>query len=101
MSARPIKTPDARHPITVRPNPFRGVASIGLALPAPGHASVVVLDVTGSLVRELAAGPLPAGNHVFRWDGRDARGHAAGAGVYFVTATTGNERRTVRTLLLR
>ena len=37
-------------------------------------------------VRSIHEGPLAAGRHAFRWDGRDAGGRLARAGVYFVRA---------------
>jgi subtilisin family serine protease len=57
------------------PSPF----SVSLDVFAPGAGTVRVLDAGGRLVRRLAT----AGGPV-RWDGRDERGAAAGAGVYWV-----------------
>jgi hypothetical protein len=70
----------------VRPNPFAFVptASFDFALPKAGPATLEVYDASGRLVRELLTGALPAGDHTAAWDGRDAGGRPAPAGVYFV-----------------
>jgi flagellar hook assembly protein FlgD len=41
-------------------------------------------DVRGRLVRMLVNGTRAAGVHRETWDGRDARGGPAGAGIYLV-----------------
>jgi len=51
-----------------------------------GDWTVTVHDVGGRRVARLHDGPLPPGEHTFRWDGRDGTGSAAGSGVYFVRA---------------
>jgi hypothetical protein len=51
--------------------------------------SFVVYDVLGREVRAVARGMrLAAGPQSLRWDGRDAGGREAGAGVYFVRLET-------------
>ncbi len=69
------------------PNPGRDPIALSLELPRAGAATVEVLDVTGRIVSRLADGPFAAGTHLLRWDGSDARGDRAPAGVYFVRAS--------------
>ncbi len=64
------------------PNPTRGSTGFRFALAAPGHARLTVSDIAGRHVRTVADAPLTSGEHAFDWDGRDARGAAAPAGVY-------------------
>jgi hypothetical protein len=70
----------------VRPNPFSFApgAQLEFALPRSGAASLEVYDAAGRLVRRLVQGALPAGAHSAAWDGLDAAGHPAPAGVYLV-----------------
>jgi len=70
----------------VRPNPFSFApgAQLEFALPRTGDASLEVYDASGRLVRRLVQGALPAGAHSTAWDGLDAGGHPAPAGVYLV-----------------
>jgi len=62
---------------------------------------VTILDLSGRQVREVFSAPLAAGQHEFRRDGRDAAGKVAGAGVYFVTVTAGDQRISARVLRVR
>jgi len=57
------------------PNPTTGAVTIELARSFPG-SQVTIHDARGALVSTLEGPPL-------RWDGRDARGERATAGVYF------------------
>ncbi len=70
------------------PNPSRADATVRFGLARAGNARVELFDLSGRRVRTLVSGPLAAGPHATRWDGRDARGQAVGAGVYFVRLST-------------
>jgi len=59
----------------VGPSPFASALDVF----APGAGEVRVHDATGRVVRRMAT----SGGDV-RWDGRDDRGSAAGAGIYWV-----------------
>jgi hypothetical protein len=81
------------------PNPARARTQFTLALPAnEARATLVVFDLAGRKVKALVDGPLPAGEHVVAWDGRDGRGAKAPAGIYFARGRWGayqGERRIV------
>jgi hypothetical protein len=66
------------------PNPFGAATRFQFALSTAGRASVRVFDVHGRLVRTLADGVFTAGRHDLEWNGLDAAGRAAPAGVFFV-----------------
>lgn len=66
------------------PNPFRGSTEIRYVLSEAGDVTVDVLDLAGRLVSRIARGSQGAGEHVVRWDGRDARGDAMPPGLYLV-----------------
>jgi len=70
------------------PNPFRGETDIAFALAARGHVSLEVFDASGRMVATLADREFEPGAHSLRWSGRDARGGAAPAGVYFYRLKT-------------
>jgi hypothetical protein len=72
--------------LAVQPNPVASGSplTIRLRLPARGSVGLDMLDVAGRRVRSLALGELPGGEHVLRWDGRDAAGRPVSAGAYFV-----------------
>jgi hypothetical protein len=69
----------------IRPSPFRGVATVDLALARDASVDVTVLDASGRRVRVLAAHEaMSAGRPSLTWDGRRDDGAAARAGVYWV-----------------
>jgi hypothetical protein len=70
------------------PNPFRDALALRFGLARRERASVSVHDVAGRLVRVLADRELAAGEHALAWDGRDSRGSAAPAGLYWVRLRT-------------
>lgn len=69
---------------TPYPNPFRGRASLRLALSREGDARVSVYDLVGRRVRTLIDGHQLAGEHTLVWDGRDNGGRQVPAGLYLV-----------------
>ncbi len=83
------------------PNPFYGNVAIRLTLPEAREADVAIFDLAGRLVRRLHRGTLHSGAQRFTWDGRDERGRAAGAGVYFARLEAGELKQSAKLLLLR
>ncbi|MFN8177640.1 MAG: FlgD immunoglobulin-like domain containing protein [bacterium] len=85
-----------------RPNPSRGGTSVELAVPSgAGKATVAVYDLAGRRVRSLVDGEATAGRRVLTWDGLDASGKRAAAGVYFVKLEAPNVVQTKKVTLLR
>lgn len=80
------------------PNPAASLATLRLSLPRGANVRVRVLDAQGRVVRALASGAFAAGVHVLAWDGLDGGGRETPAGVYFVSAETG-DRTLVRRLV--
>lgn len=76
-----------------RPNPFGSGTVIRCLLPSETRLELAVYSVTGTLVRTLRAGVMPAGRHSFLWDGCDARGGVMSGGIYLakLTAEAGTE----------
>ena len=73
------------------PNPLPGATQWRLSLPAPAAVTARVFDARGRLVRTLADGLLSGGEHLLRWEGDDAAGRTAPAGVYFLRVRAGGE----------
>jgi len=85
-----------------QPNPFAGGTTIRFDLPRRATVSLAVYDISGREVRALVHGSaLEAGIHATQWDGRDARGAACRAGVYFCRLSAGDDVRTSRMVLAR
>ena len=83
------------------PNPFRESTRLAYTLAATVPVEVEIDDVLGRRVVPLSRGVLGAGPHVLDWDGRDASGRAAGAGLYFARVRAGGESATARLMRLR
>jgi subtilisin family serine protease len=66
------------------PNPFSASTAIAFELDRPKDVRVEVLDLSGRSVTVLASRTYPAGKHEVTWDGMDAGGRPAAAGIYFV-----------------
>lgn len=69
------------------PNPFAvkdGTLTIDFSLAVTADIELLVYDLTGRRVRDLFRGRLPAGDHRFTWDGRDAEGTTVATGLYLL-----------------
>ncbi len=82
-------------------NPARGSAVLRWALPAEGEARLVVYDLAGRVVRELASGRAGAGEHMSTWDGRNGSGTLAPAGMYVARLEAAGRGLSVRFVLVR
>jgi endonuclease I len=84
------------------PNPFVSTTSITFDLARSERVSARVFDVSGRLVRTLAAGDvMESGPHRVDWNGADDAGARVGAGLYFVRIDTGVDSATRRMVLAR
>ncbi|MBD3222240.1 hypothetical protein GF314_13465, partial [bacterium] len=68
--------------LAAHPNPFNPITRISCDLPAPGPATLEILDLRGRRITVLHAGPLAAGRHAWSWNGRDDRGRLVPGGAY-------------------
>lgn len=83
------------------PNPTRRAVAFAVGLPAARRVELDVRDIQGRQVAALQHGELPAGEHVFRWNGTLRDGRPAAAGVYLAWLTDGNRVMSRRFTLLR
>ncbi len=71
------------------PNPFNPETEIRFQLPQASRVELHIYNALGQKIRTLADGQLQAGQHKFRWDGRDKRGQGVATGVYFYRLRAG------------
>lgn len=83
------------------PNPFRPGTELAYRISERADVMLNVYSVSGRLVRTLAEGEKPAGEHVVSWDGRDGSGRRLASGVYFIELRAGDERQSRRAVLLK
>jgi hypothetical protein len=85
----------------IRPNPFNPETTIEFSLSERSKVSMTIYDVSGKLIRTLADGELPVGDHAMAWNGRDNSGQAVSSGVYFLQFVTNNFSQTKKLIVLK
>jgi len=85
-----------------RPNPFNPMTAIPFALSTPARVTMTIYDVTGRPIRTITDDVyLGAGDHTATWDGVDAEGRPAAAGLYIVHLDAEGITQSRRMVLLR
>lgn len=70
------------------PNPFVTGTKIAFSLERTGHVRLSIFDAKGRLVRTLVDAERSPDLYTESWDGRDAKGRPAAAGMYFYRIET-------------
>jgi hypothetical protein len=83
------------------PNPAKGRAVIGFALPRAGAAELAIFGIRGERVRTLVSGPQPAGRRNISWDGRDDSGRPVSSGMYFYKLVAGENQARRKLVFIR
>jgi hypothetical protein len=83
------------------PNPFNPVTHIAYEIPQDGNVKLVVYDLNGKTIRTLVNAEQKAGQYQLEWNGTDQSGNFVSSGVYFVSITTGNYKKTNKVIFVR
>jgi hypothetical protein len=87
------------------PNPFNPSTTIRFTIHGQAHPTIpvrlAVYDIAGRLLKVLANGQYPPGNHRVAWDGTDSHGTPAGSGFYFYQLRAGTFTTGRKMVLLR
>ncbi len=83
------------------PNPFNPHTRFEYSLAEPGLVTVEVYNVLGQRVRTLWSGHQDGGTYTVLWEGNDARGLPAPAGVYFYRVSAIDKVKTGKMVLLK
>ena len=83
------------------PNPFTIATRLAYTLPERGPVRLAVYDVSGREVLVLADEVQDAGRYATHWDGRNAAGRNAPAGVYFARLNVGGHVEARKIVLAR
>ncbi len=78
-----------------------GSAIIKYAVTSPGSLSIKVYTQSGSLVKTVFDGPVPAGKGTVDWDGTNSSGGKAASGIYFVKTKGPGLDRVVKVAVVR
>ncbi len=83
------------------PNPFNPTTRIQYTLPEESEVTVIIYNIVGRVVRELANTSQPAGWYDYQWHGEDQNGLPVGTGVYFCRIQAGDYSKTIKMVYLR
>ena len=83
------------------PNPFNASVVIQFSLPGSRDIALEIFADNGQKINTLHQGVLPAGEHRFVWDGRNAKGVEVASGVYLYRLITEGGTLTKRMALIR
>ncbi len=72
------------------PNPFNPTTAISFQLSTASEVALVIYDLNGNVVKELARGKYAGGQHRLVWEGKDDRGNRVASGVYVYKLTAGD-----------
>jgi hypothetical protein len=100
VSVPPAPVPAALTPVRASPNPARATFTLRFALPRASRVGLAIFDLNGRRVRELAAGPLLAGQHEITWDRRADDGRSADAGLYLARLEVDGRSSTTKLIAL-
>jgi 1,4-alpha-glucan branching enzyme len=70
------------------PNPFSDFTQLSFTLEQSAQVDMVVVDLQGRIVRNLASGKFSSGNHMQRWNARDNAGAKVASGLYLIQLRT-------------
>ncbi len=83
------------------PNPFNPDTKIRYHLPHSGIVEVSIYDLSGSFIKRLFTGNMPAGRHEVTWDGRNSNGSSVSSGTYFYQVKFNNRNIVKKMNLLK
>jgi hypothetical protein len=98
-NASKVNLPESTPPVVTRLADHQ--VTILFTSATTGPVDLGIFDLRGRLVRRLATQNFQAGQHEWRWDGRDGDGREAPSGVYLVRVVMSGEPHTAKTVWLR
>ena len=81
------------------PNPFSAFVEITVNIDQAENCQLIIMDISGQLIRTLHSGIMPAGKNVLQWDGKKDDGQDVSPGMYLLMYQTAREsysRRVVK-----
>jgi hypothetical protein len=80
---------DGKPGLKCYPNPFSDEISIEIYLPEKSGLTAEIISQDGRLVRQLAGNiQMSAGNHIFKWNGKNSNGGTVASGLYYLKIRT-------------
>jgi hypothetical protein len=83
------------------PNPFNPSTKIAFELPKASHVKLMIYDVVGREVAQVADADYPAGYTELTWNGTNKNGKLVSSGVYFYRINTNSWSKVKKMLMLK
>ena len=83
------------------PNPFNSKTNITYELSMQSTVEIIIVDLSGSIVRNLVKSSQSIGTHTVYWDGLNDKGKEMSSGSYFKILTVNNEKFVDKMLFLK
>ncbi len=83
------------------PNPFNPSTKIAFELPNVSHVKLIVYDIVGRDVAQVADAEYPAGYTELTWNGQNKNGKLVSSGVYFYCVGTDKWSKVKKMLMLK
>ncbi len=83
------------------PNPFNPSTTISFNLKKDSMVNLVIYNIKGQRVAQLANGSLKSGIHNVQWNGKSDSGTTVGSGIYFYQLETNYDKRIGKMMLMK
>jgi hypothetical protein len=86
------------------PNPFNGTTSISIAIPYSAEGKQVkieVFNILGQRITTLLNEKVPAGWHIYQWNGTNNFGTTVASGIYFYRMIIGDKIITKKSIFMK
>ncbi len=83
------------------PNPFNPITDVRFTLSRSTQTSLTIYNLLGQQVKQLVDQTLPAGQHSFIWNGKNANGFQVASGMYLYRLVVDDQAITKKMLLLK
>lgn len=81
------------------PNPFGLETTIDFYLEASSELKVVIFNINGQIIKNLAGSIYPSGSHKLVWDGKNNAGHLVPDGLYMIRFRSSNHTETQHVII--
>lgn len=85
--------------IEMFPNPASENISISFVGINSGNVDVKIIDINGTMVRDLGSHQIIEGNNLIEWDGKDSFGKYVTSGYYSVMITSGDDSQILKLII--
>ena len=62
---------------------------------------IIIYDINGKKIKSNVNIKKPAGNHFFKWDGKNKDGDLVPTGIYIFSLDTGNYKKQIKMFLIK